>query len=82
MKTVSEIEAAVKSLVAKVSSGLAPSEFSVISLREKTAECLADIRADDSRFGNAEQPFWNLVMYDGGPELKALFEEKGVAVEA
>jgi hypothetical protein len=73
MKTVNEIENAVKSLVAKVSSGFAPSEFSIISLREKTAECLADIRADEAPFGNAEQPFWNLVMYDGDPELKALF---------
>ena len=73
MKSVGDIEAAVKSLVARVPAGSEPNGFSIASLRESTAECLAGIRADNARFGSAEQPFWNLLMYDGDPAPKALF---------
>jgi hypothetical protein len=73
MDTVSEIEAAVKSLVAKVPAAAEPNGFSIAGFRKDTAACLADIRADNARFGLGEQPFWNLVMHDGDPALKALF---------
>jgi hypothetical protein len=74
MNTVIEIEGAMNALVSKVPATVEAAAFTISGLRTATAECLADIRADATKFGTSDaEPFWNLLMYDGAPDQKALF---------
>ena len=70
MRNLPELEAAIKSLVAKLEPN--DSVFSIGRLQAATAECLTEVRQEAKRLGEEEVFFWNLVMYDQH-HVKAVF---------